>query len=221
MTFWGDNMHKYTKIETPFNRDNDGSKLLIEGSYRNETVEFLSACQWYGTEKVDGTNIGIVWDGHSVSFQGRTEKAQIPPHLITALENLFLGNINEEIFEQLFGEKEVVLFGEGYGAGIQKGGIYRPDCSFILFDIYMPGENIWLRREAVEEIGKTLNIDVVPILYTGTLDGAVEFVKTKPFSKVAIPEDTVIEGIVCKPMVDLADRRGNRVIVKVKVCDFE
>lgn len=212
--------YSYTKIDTPFKRDTEGSKKLIDNLFRDETVEFLANCQWYGTEKVDGMNIGIVWDGHSVSYQGRTTKAQLPNDLIKALDELFMGNVNEEMFEQLFGEKTVILYGEGYGGKVQRGGRYRPDCSFILFDIYMPNENIWLKREAIEEIAKTLNIDVVPILFTGSLYEAIEYIKSQPISKVANNNQTVIEGIVCKPMIDLLDRRNKRIITKVKVCDF-
>mgnify|MGYP000412235833 FL=1 len=74
-------MIEYLKIETPFNRDNDGTKKMIDGDFRNEAVEFLKDCHWIGTEKIDGTNIGVVWDGHHVSFQGRTERAEIPKML--------------------------------------------------------------------------------------------------------------------------------------------
>ena len=31
------------------------------------------------------------------------------------MEIMFGGNANEELFEQTFGEKEMILFGEGYG----------------------------------------------------------------------------------------------------------
>ena len=60
-------MNEYTKIETIFERDMGGSKKLIEEKFRNETVEFLKYNQWICTEKIDGTNIGIVWDGHKVA----------------------------------------------------------------------------------------------------------------------------------------------------------
>lgn len=33
-------MVEYLKIETPFNRDMEGTKKLIEGDWRNETVGF-------------------------------------------------------------------------------------------------------------------------------------------------------------------------------------
>lgn len=212
-------MNEYTKIEAIFERDMEGTKKLIEGKFRNETVEFLKDNQWICTEKIDGTNIGIVWDGHRVSYQGRTERAQIPAHLMNKLIEMFGGETNEELFEQKFGETQVILFGEGYGAKIQKGGgNYRSDASFILFDVYLPEQNLWLKRDALEDIARTFGIDVVPIILTGTLHEAVDFVKQKPKSTIGVAE---MEGLVCKPEVDMLDRMGRRVIVKVKVRDFE
>lgn len=212
-------MTEYTKIETIFERDMDGTKKLIEGKFRNETVEYLRNNAWVCTEKIDGTNIGIVWDGHKVSYQGRTERAQIPAHLMNKLIELFGGNENEELFEQKFGDMQVILFGEGYGAKIQKGGgNYRSNVSFILFDVYLPEQNLWLKRDALEDIAKAFGIDVVPIVLTGTLNTAVNYVKSKPKSTIGVAD---MEGIVCKPEVDMLDRMGRRLIVKIKVCDFE
>ena len=37
-------MIEYTKIDTLFERDMEGTKKLIEGEYRNKTVEFLLRC---------------------------------------------------------------------------------------------------------------------------------------------------------------------------------
>ena len=210
-------MIEYIKIETPFNRDVDGTKKLIEGSWRNETLEYLKDCQWECSEKFDGTNIGIVWDGHKVEFHGRTERAQIPAHLTNKLIELFGGETNEQLFEQKFGEMPVILYGEGYGAKIQNGGRYRSDVSFILFDVYLPEQKIWLKRESVEDIAKAFNIEVVPIILTGTLQDAIDFVKTKPMSTIGTAP---MEGLVCRPKVELYDRMGRRVIVKIKVRDF-
>lgn len=211
-------MVEYTKIETPFERDMDGSKKLIEGKYRNEAVYYLKDSQWICTEKIDGTNIGVLWDGHRVSYQGRTERAQIPAHLTNKLIELFGGDVNEELFEQKFGDMPVILFGEGYGVKIQNGGNYRPDVSFILFDVYLPEQNLWLKRDVIEDIAKAFNVDVVPIVMRGTIEEAVEFVKTKPKSTIGTAN---MEGLVCKPEVDLLDRMGRRVMVKIKVKDFD
>lgn len=211
-------MIPYIKIDTPFERDNDGTKKLIEGKFRNETVEYLKDNKWFCSEKIDGTNIGIVWDGHKVSFYGRTERAQIPADLVNKLNELFGGIVNEEMFEQKFGEMNVILFGEGYGPKIQKGGgLYRDDVSFILFDVYLPDQNLWLKRDAIEDIAKSFGIDVVDIVLTGTLQEAIDFVKTKPKSHIGTAN---MEGLVCRPTVEMLDRMGRRVITKIKVCDF-
>ena len=90
-------MKEYIKIETVYERDMNGTKKLIEGQFRDETVAFLRDCMWDWTEKIDGTNIGVVWDGHRVIYQGRTEKSQIPSTLVNRLNELFGGETNEEV----------------------------------------------------------------------------------------------------------------------------
>lgn len=208
-------MEKYHKIETVFER-NPETKKLKEGWYRNEAVEFLKDDIWMFTEKIDGTNIRIHWDGHKVEFAGRTDNAQIPSHLANRLMELFGGDVNEQLFEQKFGETEVILFGEGYGVKIQNGGNYRPDVDFILFDVKICGN--YQDRESVEDIAKYFNIDVVPIVMAGTLEEGIEFVKSHPKSTFGTAD---MEGVVGTPYVPLQDRCGNRIIVKIKYKDFK
>ena len=209
-------MKEYPKIETIFNRDTTGTKKLIPGSYRSETVKYLSELTWVWTEKIDGTNIRIHWDGHTITFGGRTDRANIPVDLVNWLNEKFLNTETEELFEQKFGDTEVTLYGEGYGRKIQNGGSYIPDgVSFILFDVLI--NDIWLTRDSVEDVAKCFNIDCVPIINTGTIEEAVEFVKTKPDSTIGTAK---MEGVVCRPKMELFDRCGNRIIVKVKVRDF-
>lgn len=210
-------MKEYHKIETLFERD-PGTKKLVVGKFRNETVESLKDINWEFSEKVDGTNIRIHWDGHEVSIGGRTDKAQIPTNLLGRLTKLFLGEANAQLFEQKFGEAEVTLIGEGYGAGIQKGGNYKNEQDFILFDVRI-GE-IWLKREDVEEIANYFGIDVVPIVLTGTIDQAVEYVRSNPKSVIA-QNGADMEGVVGRPKLELRDRLGRRIIVKIKWEDFK
>lgn len=125
---------EYHKIETLFERD-EKTKKLIEGKFRNETIGYLKDNKWQFSEKIDGTNIRVFWDGHKVSFYGRTDKAQIPALLTNRLMELFGGEVNEQMFEQKFGETPVMLVGEGYGEKIQSGGNYRKGQDFILFDV--------------------------------------------------------------------------------------
>lgn len=211
-------MRTYEKIETIYARDIEGTKKLMPGVFRNETVEYLANNKWLWTEKVDGTNIRVFWDGHNVSFGGRTDKAQIPASLINRLYELFGGEENEQIFEQMFGEKEVILFGEGYGRKIQAvGSAYNPDgVDFALFDVLI-GDN-YQEKSWVNETARALGIKVVPTVGCGTLIEAVEYVKGHPSSMIG---DCEMEGIVCRPMVELRDRRGERLIVKIKWNDFK
>lgn len=208
-------MVEYNKIDTVYERDVTGSKKLIEGSFRNEAVKYLSECKWRFTEKIDGTNIRIHWDGHKIAFGGRTERANMPSHLANKLNEIFLNNETEELFEQKFGEKEVILFGEGYGAKIQSGGDYRSDVGFILFDV-MIGEN-YQPHETVEDIAKCFGLEIVPVILIGTIQEAVDFVKSKPDSTIGKAK---MEGLVGCPLVEMKDRCGKRLIVKIKVCDF-
>lgn len=205
---------EYTKIPNIFKREEHGNNKLIEGDYSTPELEYLANVPWVWTEKVDGTNIRVVWDGHSVSFGGRTDKAQIPAHLVNKLNELFGGTNKEEIFEQKFGETPVILFGEGFGEKIQKGGGLYGAVDFILFDVFC---GMWLKRDAVEDIADTFGIRAVPIVNTGTLPEAVEYIRQHPKSSL---RDAELEGIVCRPLHELADRRGNRIIVKIKCRDF-
>lgn len=208
-------MVEYNKIDTVFERDMDGTKKLIEGNFRSETVKYLANNEWEFSEKIDGTNIRVYWDGHRITFGGRTDRAQIPSHLMNRLVDIFVNNATEELFEQMFGEKEVILFGEGYGYKIQKGGDYRDDVGFILFDV-MIGEN-YQSRSTLEAIAQSLNLEIVPIVLRGSIDDAVAFVKTKPNSTIGKAK---MEGVVGRPVVEMRDRCGKRIIVKIKVCDF-
>lgn len=207
-------LKEYHKIETIFKRD-DKTKKLNQNEWRNETIEFLKDIEWEFTEKIDGTNIRIYWDGHKVQYYGRTDKAQIPSQLMNYLIEKFGGDINEEMFEQLFGEKEVILIGEGYGAKIQNGGDYRKDNSFALFDVIIDGT--YLSRENVYNIAHSLNLEIAPVVFYGNLQKGIDYVKTKPNSLIGTAKS---EGLVGRPKIELLDRLSNRIIVKIKVRDF-
>jgi hypothetical protein len=209
-------MIEYNKIETLYKRDMDGTKKLLEGEFRNPAVEFLKDNIWQFTEKIDGTNIRVYWDGHKVQFGGRTERAQIPSDLVNYLNSVFGTSEAEQIFEEKFGETEVILFGEGYGPKIQNGGLYRNDVSFIMFDVLIAGN--YQPRESVEDIAKAFGIDIVPIIFEGTIQEGVDFVKTHPDSTMGTAK---MEGLVGRPKIEMRDRCGKRVIVKIKWEDFK
>jgi hypothetical protein len=207
-------MREYPKIYGPFKRHTEGpdKNKLIDGEWTSPTFEYLQDTTWLFTEKVDGTNIRVHWDGHKVTFGGRTDRAQIPAKLIEVLVGMF----PEELFEQTFGEQTATLYGEGYGSGIQKGGVYRADMSFVLFDVLVG--DWWLLRDGVEDVAAKVGVDVVPIVLEGTLHDAITRVRGGLDSAWGA---FTAEGLVGVPKAGLLDRSGKRITVKVKARDFE
>ena len=207
-------MEEYHKIKTLFARDPDTNhKLVIKDQYSCKEFEYLKDNLWVFTEKVDGTNIRVRFDGNTITFGGKTDNAQIPAQLVMRLNEIFLPRL--EKFKDIFTD-EVCLYGEGYGAKIQKGGgKYRPDPSFVLFDVKI-GE-WWLERPKVEEIADNLGLDIVPMIGTGKLSEMVDMCESGFESKWG---QFKAEGIVARPLVELQTRGGERIITKLKYIDF-
>jgi hypothetical protein len=212
-----DEVMEYHKIAGPFKRYTEGPlrNQLIPWEWTREEFGYLQHLPWRFTEKVDGTNVRVVWDGHRPIFMGRTANSQMPTRLSTMLQTTF----TEELLEQVFGATPAILFGEGYGAGIQKGGLYRPDVSFILFDVHI---GVWLEDADVAAIAKELGIEVVPVITTDTLNHQIrEMTQYSMLSHVSIVDKPPnMEGLVGIPLVPLLNRRGGRIVVKLKTEDF-
>lgn len=210
-------MTEYHKIKNLYKRNPETGKL-IKGEFAVPEFEYLFNNVWVFTEKIDGTNIRVIWDGKGISFKGKTDKAQIPSFLLNKLHILFQGS--EGIFTKLFGEKEVCLYGEGYGAKIQSvGSQYIPNGNnFILFDVKIGGH--WLSREDVEDIARKFVLDIVPVVFVGSPEYAImNLVSGEGFqSKIA---NLTAEGLIGTPLNGLKTRSGERIIVKLKHRDFK
>lgn len=238
-------MKKYHKIQSVFKRDKQTKKFTDE--YSLAEFELLKDIQWCFTEKLDGTNIRIGYESEkevlddtfeegegTITYKyklkrligGRTDKAQIPAHLYAVLEELFPADCANvlSVFDEPSDENfSLTFYGEGVGKKIQKNGqSYLDDggaeADFILFDIRVG--HTWLTRQAIEEIAEKLNLRIAPIIGYGTLEDAIEMCKTG-FESITRNDKLVEpEGLVCRPTHELLDRRGNRIITKVKLCDF-
>lgn len=207
-------MKEYRKIANLFKFDTKYKH--IEGL--NEPYKTLKDIKWIGTEKVDGTNVRVYWDGHKITLAGRTDNAQWQGDLYGELEKIFLVQEMEYIFEQVFGDKEAYVFGEGYGPKIQAGGgLYSDTPKFIVFDITIDGHE--LNRSNVEDVANKLGLDVVPVVFQGNLDEAQEFVADHQMSTLGNHEHEM-EGLVLTPVVDIYDNKGNRIKCKCKYRDL-
>lgn len=203
---------EYPKITSIFKRDPANQyKTFLVGDYATPELRLLREIRWEFTEKVDGTNIRIGWDGSDVTYLGRTDKAEIPPFLLEALQAHFG-------LDRFPYDYPMTLYGEGYGARIQKGGgLYRSDVGFVLFDVRVGG--FWLLRDDVEDVAAVMGLPVVPVVGYGTLGDAVKMAADGFDSEVA-ESPRAAEGIVLRTQCGLLDRSGSRVVTKVKTKDF-
>ena len=212
-------MKEYNKIQTVYKRD-EKTKRIIEGDYSLPEFEYLRDNIWVFTEKVDGTNVRVHWNGESVVLGGRTKDAQMPMFLISKLNEIFEGTVRKQTFIKQFGSEptDVTLYGEGYGAKIQKGGgNYNPNWQdFVLFDVRVG--DWWLQRKDVDEIAEVFGLKIVPIIGEVTLADAIEQTRKGIKSQWG---DFTAEGIVARPKTELRSRNGERIITKIKNKDFK
>jgi len=220
-------MSQYHKIQGLYKRDMDKTSpnygKFIIGQYSKPEFEYLVNNTWVWTEKIDGTNIRVCCYTNplikEVEFKGKTDKAEMPHHLLAKLQHLFPKDKIFSTFEVGEEKPDVYLYGEGYGYKIQNGCKYfegRKEVDFILFDIRIG--DWWLKRPDIEIIANQLGIKCVPIIGEGTINEAIELVK--PGFKSTFG-DFIAEGLVIKPKIELYTRTGQRIITKIKYEDFK
>lgn len=212
---------EYPKINTLFKRDLDN--LIIPTAYTFEEFEYLENNKFECTEKIDGTNVRVelsmVDDELKIEFKGRTDKAVLPAALLARLKKIFTAKKLNNIFK-VEDFSEITIYGEGYGAKIQGcGGKYiKNGVDFILFDVKC--DRWWLDRKACEDIANQLGIQIVPLVGYMTIPEAIEYVKKGFKSSIAEDSSLDAEGLVLKTPNGLLFRSGNRIITKIKTCDF-
>lgn len=203
---------KYHKIHALYKRD---AKGRFTGELSKPEFDYLYNSRWRWTEKVDGTNLRVGLDKSHFEIQGKSDRAQLPVDLLKNVGKMFLDRLTWSTnWATVAGDEPITLYGEGYGAGIQKAGVgYGPDKRFILFDVRR--NKRWLARSEVEEIAGYLQIPIVDEVLVGSIAAAIDYIQHEPISIVAKGAITM-EGIVGVPLVPLTNQWGERVIVKVK-----
>ena len=249
----------YQKINTLYKRDINNI-IMQHYEWSCPEFEYLRKLPWDATEKIDGTNmrieviqtpmlkpesddiIGVQFD---VTFKGKTDNAQIPPHLEKYMKETFDENrvlyslgiekyisidkwaehgwcVSKEDLTPVYDKipLKYTIYGEGYGMKIQKvGGRYLSNSvSFIGFDVKV--NDMYLLRDNAMEVFKKLGADTVPYLGQMTIDEAIEKVRKGFVSAISEDRTLMAEGIVLSSPLGLKNRRGERLIVKIKYMDF-
>ena len=211
----------------------------IDGT--NMRIEVTKAEVWddpMEPSKIEGVEF-------TVRFAGKTDNAQIPPKLQKFMEENYP---DEKVFSALGLKKFIpveewvehkwvtsdgitpsydaipeiyTIYGEGYGAGIQKaGGNYISNgVGFIVFDVKV--NDIYLLTSARDEIATKLGAPIVPFMGYFTIDEAIDFVRKGFKSNIAENKEFIAEGLVLRTDLGLRNRMGKRLIVKVKYEDFK
>jgi hypothetical protein len=216
---------EYPKTGNLFNRDPDTHLTPAALGLQSPAVGQID--RWLVTEKIDGMNMRVVWHPANGQLEeelyiyGRTDRAQIPGDLMATMRETFTSLALSKAFdtsdehdpEALLPDR-VVLFGEGFGAGIQAGAHYGPTKQFRLFDVVV--NDWWLQWSAVEDIAQKLGIETVPVLArSATLDYVQTLVKVGA-SELLGDGHPKVEGVVARTDPYLFDQRGHRVMFKYK-----
>ena len=197
----------YSKMYNPFKRDRQTYRVK-NGRWTLPVFDYLQNNQWEFYEKLDGMNIRLYPETKSI--YGRTDRAQIPAQLHTHLQGILENeDKNDELFVN-FG-KNLTLYGEGVGPGIQKGRKYCDHQKIVLFDARSDWG--WLPYEYLLDVGNILDIPCVPLVTTGTLHHGIEFISKGLQSCYG---DFLAEGVVGRPVYSF----NECIRVKIKTRDF-
>lgn len=156
----------------------------------------------------DSAKFAPVKDGNKIQF---VDKDGVPEELTE--NGLYCVYVNEV---------PVYIYGEYYGQGIQKcGGRYHDHNDFRVFDIDAQGW--WVPSDIRNAWCKQLGLKTVPFIGIRTL---AEFEKMVMDGFTTLIDDAkdptlIEEGIVARPVMPIKDARGNRIIVKIKYCDYK
>lgn len=209
-------MKAYPKIDTLFDRD-ENFKVQTD-VFKNKYINMLKDIDWVCTEKIDGTNTRIIWNGDgSYEIKGRGDTANIDKRLLVNLTKMMENRIH--LFKEVFGEKAVCLYGEGYGGRIQGNKFkYQSQEKFICFDILIGDK--YVDFDTLTNLCNKLQIEIVPVIENvKKMNDIVEYVRGGFKSAISV-EGKNAEGIVARPKFSLYVNNGDRIIIKIKTKDF-
>lgn len=95
--------------------------------------------------------------------------------------------------------------------------MYSPVKQFIIFDVNVG--RWWLSDENMRDVAVKLGLSAVPLIGEMTLAEATEMVRVGFKSRASIAMHEA-EGLVGRPLEALFDKKGHRLIVKLKTKDF-
>jgi hypothetical protein len=188
--------------------------LHIDNLYKDARIFKFDEC--WALEKIHGTSAHIKYskkDG--VSFFSGGEKYA---NFVELFDPEFL-KIRFESLDQ----DEVIVFGEAYG-GKQQGmkATYGDQLKFVAFDVKMAGN--WLDVQNADTlVTRFLKLEFVDYKRIPATLEAIDFERDRPSTQAirnGVGDGKEREGVVLRPIGEVFDDRGNRIITKHKNASF-
>jgi len=191
----------------------------IQNLYKNQDVLLFN--EVYACEKVHGTSAHVAFtcplgepeNGELRFFSGGEKHANF---LSCFDHDALLANF------QALGYEKVVVYGEAYG-GKQQGmsHTYGKQVSFIAFEVKIG--DTWLNVPNAHDVSTKIGLEFVPYERVPATVEALDAERDRP-SRVAvrrgIEEEKMSEGIVIRPVIEVRDARGERMMAKHKRPEF-
>ena len=237
-------MERYGKTPGPFKRAK--SNKIIPGKWSDSTFHYLQDAKFLFTEKLDGTNIRLIYhpahytadiadhpvaiDPNARGLEAMTGSQLVPARLeIKGRSDAavvhhrlveWAETLDIEKFVNAFSDNRVCIYGEGIGDGIQKGGPQYGATHFRAFAI--KGSRGFLPWYITDEIcRRSLQLLTAPVILEATLNEGIEYMRTGFKTMLGPnPGQFFAEGLIGLPTVPLYRPHGERIIVKLKHQDL-
>lgn len=182
--------------------------MHIDNLYKNQRILMFREC--YALEKIHGTSAHISWRTGEVHFSSGGEKHE-------RFVSLF--DVSDLIARfASIGHPEMTVYGEAYGGSQQaQKWRYGERLRFVAFEVQV-GET-WLAVPQAEDVTTKLGLEFVHYAKVSTDLAALDAERDAPSEQArrnGIEGDKPREGVVLRPLNELTDNRGCRVMAKHK-----
>lgn len=117
------------------------------------------------------------------------------------------------------GRKQVIVYGEIFGPGVQKGfdyGVQQGKIGYMVFDISLDG--MYVNHDQLTGWCQSFKVPMVPVL--GAFDYSIEIVKALSVGQSTVGGNHIREGVVVRPIAERQVRGIGRCIMKYVASDY-
>lgn len=182
----------------------------IDNLYKNQTILLFREC--FAMEKIHGTSAHLTYHraNDQIHYHPGGETAE-------RFRGLFKPDALLDAFRAL-GHDTVTVYGEAYGGKQQKQTWrYGPALRFVAFEVQIG--DTWLAVPTAESVVQKLGLEFVHYVRVSTDLAALDAERDAPSVQAkrnGVEGDKPREGVVLRPLVEVALNNGERVMAKHK-----